>query len=116
MFSEFIWYISIGPERNKGPVSSRKNKGIKYCINSILLNFKKVNTFIKGRNRKGSGSFGTVYGGKWVNEKGKEIPAACKIFRKGTSEDLDKEFQALRQLDHLFVIKCFGTCNIESEG
>lgn len=62
-----------------------------------------------------SGSYGYVFSGKWINEDGKEIPAACKTLKRENEGEFEKEFQALRQLDHFFIIKCFGMCEIENE-
>ena len=56
-----------------------------------------------------------MYDGTWINEDGKEIPAACKIFKEEKDEDFNKELQALLKLDNAFVIKCLGTWEIEYE-
>lgn len=72
-------------------------------------------TFIKEK-KIGKGANGTVYAGKWINKDGKEIKAACKTLTKEESKgDFDKEVQALKKLDHLFVIKFFGVCEVDLE-
>ena len=73
--------------------------------------FKVVTKFVIERELS-SGSFGKIFAGKWINERGEEIPAAAKTLINGADEDLNKEFGSLLQLDHLFVIKCYGICEL----
>lgn len=65
-----------------------------------------------------SGSYGVVYGGKWFDKMGNEIPAACKKLKGINAEkekDFEKELETLKQLDHLFIIKFLDICKIDNQ-
>lgn len=53
----------------------------------------------------GQGSYGKVYKRPYVDMSGKEILAAYKKIKKGGEENLSKEIETLKKLNHLFVIK-----------
>lgn len=61
----------------------------------------------------GRGSDGIVYAGEWITENGDKIPAACKEFK--CTKDFHREYDTLKNLNHLFVIKLYGTWKINSK-
>lgn len=63
----------------------------------------------------GNGSYGVVHSGPWTTNNGNEIQAAFKIFQSTKLEDFEKEKETMCKLDHLFVVKYYGSCTIGSE-
>lgn len=64
-----------------------------------------------------SGAYGTVYRGIWIDKDGNQIPAACKMLKEEKmleDEEFYKEVEAMKQLNHLFVIKFLGTTELKS--
>ena len=62
----------------------------------------------------GRGSFGVVYVGQWIEADGDKIPAACKEFTR-CPDDFHREYKIIKELNHLFVIKLYGTWEIDSK-
>lgn len=70
----------------------------------------------KSKGKLGEGSYGKVVSGNWTTKTGAIIPAAGKILLcVGNEVQFEKEFQILQDLDHLFIVSCFGMCNIKSK-
>lgn len=63
----------------------------------------------------GKGSYGVVYSGPWTFKNGEQIQAAFKTFNNTTLESFEKEKEAMCKLDHLFIVKYYGTCAFESK-
>jgi hypothetical protein len=114
LFAEFIWDLS-----SYSPLETLVSSFVFYLIQRMCFKMlNEIKTFVERPPPSilGDGSAGMVLAGKWIKGNGhEEMAVACKRFYRhnGGTDKFHREYQTLRQLDHLFVVKCFGPCEIQ---